>query len=238
MTARTSQPMLELRCPTCRATNEVREHAPLDRVRCARCEGALDDDRKVRYFVATPQRVLGPEVRHELEERIELRMIGPDTWISEEGGPWFRAAEREDLFARLRRPAPRRRSPAPLEHRRRASHVPGTVMAMAVIDIVAAALVLLLAIVALAFGAGSLGAMVLLPVLILVFLGLGLLSLSNALRRGSLAARNLQLALALVSGLLILMIGTPGSTLVALVFMALPAVLLMSAEARVFFEAS
>ncbi len=249
--------MLELRCPACGRANAVLDEAALDEVRCAACTGALDEGHQVRYRVAGPGRGWGTQVYSDLLFRVAGGTLGPRMRISEEGGPWFRAGERDDLFAAapegVRRQkahaAPRGQKPArvPWERstraaraKRRHASAPGSVATMAGLCKTLGIVILLLAVGGF-FLAASLGAAGggMLVFLILLGLGWGQIAIGGGLQRASVAARNAQLGLAVVAGgiyLLALGDGAPGPfILLGGMFVAIPFFLLLNKEAKAWF---
>ena len=236
--------MRELRCPACGRANVVDAEASLDRVRCAACEGALDGEYEVRYFVAEGRHVRGPQVRRALAHSAALGTLRPDMLLSEEGGPWVLAAERADLFEGVRVPPPYRHVVA--QRRLRTSiggvrRIPGGVNTMAALDVIGAVFFLLLGIASLAVAGTMRGAGGVLGASLLFFLvSFVLFALRKQLRLGSLVARNVQLVLATLACILVLawvVNGLPlGIALLGALAAALPFALLRSRDANAFFR--
>jgi len=233
--------MLELRCPDCGRANAISDAATLHHARCAECESSLDEDQPVRYFVTDGGPARGPlEYRH-LVNAVAAGTLTRDMLLSERGGAWFRAGERSDLFS----PSSPRRVALPARPRQRArrpslSKPPGQVAAMAVLDVVVGILVLLLAFFGFLFAA-SLGVVADGVPFLLVFLliGIGHLRLSAGLRRGSAAARNIQLALGALGGVGLLLLATEGvgfALVVGWLVVAVPFLLLLNEESHAWFR--
>jgi len=232
--------MLELHCTACGRANAVTDAQKLDDRRCAECAGSLDEERPVRYFVADRGHSHGPLLYRDLVHGVAMRTLTPDMLLSEESGPWVRAAERSDLFpyaptgthrSASRAPVPREHVPAP----------PGPVQTMAVLQFLLGILSLVLSFVGFAFLASfhavAEGFGVL---LLLVVIGVGHILMAKGLRSRSVVARNLQLGLAVLAGssLLVQLAEGQGGAFALLLglFVALPFLLLLNAEARAWFK--
>lgn len=231
--------MLELRCPACRRANATPYGVAVDSVRCAECRAPLDEDVQVRYRVAG--RDWSPQVHTDLVLRARGGSLRREMLLSEDGGPWFRAGERADVFrrgprasAQVARPHVRR------PHVQRGAQAPGSVETMAVLCKLLGVLLLLLAagafVLAATFGASEGFAFVLL----LVVLGCAQISLGTRLRLGSAGARNVQVGLAVLAaiGYVNLLGAGAGGTFALLggLFVAIPFLLLLNQEARAWFD--
>lgn len=244
--------MLELRCPACGRANTVLDDSALDRVRCAECAGALQRDTWIRYRVAGPGRGWGAQVHSDLLFRVSGGSLTPSMRLSEEGGPWFRAGEREDLFAAA--PPTVRRTPAhapsrgmrPLRVGRTRSagvrrRVPDSVAAMASLCKLLGILILLLAVggffLAASFGAAGAGMTVF---FVLIGLGWAQIAIGDALKRGAAAARAIQLGFAVLAGIIYLYGAGEGAggpfLLLGGMFVAMPFLLLLNKEANAWFD--
>lgn len=224
--------MRELRCPTCHTANAVKDPVDLHAVRCAMCEGSLDEQVHVRYLVDAGGLVAGPRIHRDLRKMAATGQLEGDVLLSEEGGPWFLAQEREDLF-RIR------------PHRSVASkdavRIPSSVLWMANLAAVMSGLLLLVGVLVGIFLADLVGRSEAFTAVVILFaLGFGQAWMSVALRRGSRIARIFQLALAGLVGLGALSTAVQGMdvslTLVALAFVAIPFLLLLNEAARAYFR--
>jgi hypothetical protein len=238
--------MIELLCSRCETANAVPDETRSWAVRCASCEGDLAASRQVLYLVADSPALGGPQTRRGLQQAVTRGILRPDMWISEEGGPWFRSRERPDLFEhppRVRAPAAARRRPAsratPRESRRASGAVPGSVLAMAILNQIGGAILLILTIPAFAILASLSGAAALAAVAFLLIPGVVLFGLASGLKKGSGAAQVIQLCFAGLLGVYMLFAIAEGPPLLALLglgIVALPFFLLLNREAREFFR--
>ncbi|MDJ0972997.1 MAG: hypothetical protein QNJ98_00880 [Planctomycetota bacterium] len=231
--------MLELRCPACECANGVTGEVDLDAIRCAACSAALDPDRFVRYRVDGEGRAWGNLLHRGLVMRATRGTLDRDMRISEEGGPWFRAGERLDLFARAPGPVTVTPSPRPRRVRQRQT-VPPSVVTMAALGKLLGVALLLLAMAAFGVSASfDAGGLAVGTFVLFVGLGVGQIAVANRLLQRSATARNLQLlaaTFAAVGYLLVVADGADGFfVLLGGGFVAIPFLLLLPQEVRAWF---